>query len=100
MTAASLFYKVTLRRSTIGLPETTRKYAKVMGLTRLHKSVLLPVKPDTAGNILKIKELVEVENVALPRGLSPKQAIKNLNAARKPHPGYSVIGNAMQKHGN
>ncbi|KAI9178877.1 hypothetical protein H9P43_005539 [Blastocladiella emersonii ATCC 22665] len=96
MSATQLFYRVTLQRSTIGLPEKTKAYARAMGLTRLHKSVLLPVSPNSAGNILELKELVAVENVAVPKGLSPKQAIKNLNAARKPFDGFKVVGDAIK----
>ncbi|KAI9224868.1 hypothetical protein BC828DRAFT_372254 [Blastocladiella britannica] len=95
--AARLWYKVTLRRSTIGLPETTKVQVKRMGLTRMQKSMVMPATATNAASLLKIKELIEVENVTLPTGVRPKVALKNLHAARKPFAGFAITGNALQK---
>ncbi|ORZ01693.1 hypothetical protein BCR43DRAFT_487343 [Syncephalastrum racemosum] len=86
-TSASLakYYKVTLRRSTIGLPKQDRATAKTLGLYRLNQTTYHPVSPSAAGLILKIKEIVKVENVeAIPEK-------SNTKADR----GYEVIGNVL-----
>lgn len=55
-------YRITLRRSPIGLPKTYLKNIKALGLRKTTGSVSYkPVKHTWAGMILRIKELVKVE---------------------------------------
>ncbi|PWN94227.1 hypothetical protein FA10DRAFT_225521 [Acaromyces ingoldii] len=56
-------YRITLRRSAIGLPEKTTKILKALGLRKRLQSVYRPQRGDMAGAILAVKELVHVENV-------------------------------------
>ncbi|KAI8072686.1 hypothetical protein BC940DRAFT_291351 [Gongronella butleri] len=84
-TTAAKYYKITLRRSPIGLPKDHRAAAHTLGLYRLQQTTYHPVNASTAGSILKIKELVHVENVdAIPT--------KEQLQANKPDRGYEVIG--------
>jgi large subunit ribosomal protein L30 len=53
--------KITLRRSGIGRPETQRATLRGMGLTRLHKTVVLKDTPETRGMVAKVLHLVDVE---------------------------------------
>ncbi|KAK7744420.1 39S ribosomal protein L33, mitochondrial [Diatrype stigma] len=82
--AAPSYFRVTLRRSAIGLPERTRGVLKALGLRRREQSVYHPVSPDFAGMILKVKELVEVEEAD--RALTSRE----MRDARKPDPGFWV----------
>jgi ribosomal protein L30 len=55
-------YKITLRRSPIGLPKTYMRNIKALGLRKTTGSVSYrPVARSWAGMILRIKELVKVE---------------------------------------
>ena len=54
-------FKVTLRRSGIGRPEKQRATLRGLGLTRLHKSVILEDTPSTRGMVAKVLHLVEVK---------------------------------------
>ncbi|KAL2214110.1 hypothetical protein CC79DRAFT_1328002 [Sarocladium strictum] len=76
------FFRITLLRSSIGLPERTQGVLAALGLRRRMQTVFHPVEPQFAGMILKVKELVRVEEV--PTALS-KQEVK---AARTPEPGF------------
>ncbi|CDH53185.1 predicted protein [Lichtheimia corymbifera JMRC:FSU:9682] len=82
---ASKYYKVTLTRSTIGLSKDYRAAAKTLGLHRLHQTKYHTVNPSSAGLILKLKEIVKVENVdAIPEKVS--------NKAER---GYKVVGSML-----
>jgi large subunit ribosomal protein L30 len=52
---------VQLVRSMIGRPEKHRLVLRGMGLTKVHKVVVLPDTPQTRGMIAKVKHLVRVE---------------------------------------
>lgn len=56
-------YRVTLRRSAIGLPERVGRIIAAMGLGKRLSSVYLPQNSSVAGSILAVKELVHVDNV-------------------------------------
>lgn len=83
--AAADYYKITLKRSVIGLPEDTRAATKTLGLFRLHQTTYKPVNAGTAGLILKLKELVKVE-------LIDRIPTKEELSTNKPARGYTVIG--------
>src|SRR5947209_20287680 len=50
------FFKITLRRSTIGLPLKLRRVAQALGLRRLQQTVYHSQTAYIAGMILKVKE--------------------------------------------
>lgn len=58
------FFRITLIRSPIGLPNRTGRVLAALGLRKRMATVFHPVTPDTAGQIMKVKELVAVSEVA------------------------------------
>ncbi|VDC04967.1 unnamed protein product [Peniophora sp. CBMAI 1063] len=56
-------YRITQRRSAISLGERIKGTLASLGLHRRMQTVYHPHNPETAGKILKVKELVEVANV-------------------------------------
>ncbi|CAO3609466.1 unnamed protein product [Cunninghamella blakesleeana] len=87
-TTINNYYKVTLKRSTIGLSKDYKAAAHTLGLYRLQQTTYHPVNASTAGSILKLKELVQVENV-------DKIPTKEEVLAAKPNSGYKIIGNKI-----
>ncbi|ORZ20352.1 hypothetical protein BCR42DRAFT_408587 [Absidia repens] len=85
---AANYYKITLKRSTIGLSKDYRAAAHTLGLYRLQQTTYQPVNASTAGSILKLKELVKVENIA---AIPTKE---DLLAAKTPR-GFKVIGSKL-----
>jgi large subunit ribosomal protein L30 len=53
--------RVTLRRSGIGRPDAQKIVLKGLGLTRLHKTVVLNDPPPIRGMVRKVVHLVEME---------------------------------------
>ncbi|EEP80300.1 hypothetical protein UREG_05142 [Uncinocarpus reesii 1704] len=84
------FFRITLIRSAIGLPRRTTGVLKALGLKKRMATVFHPVSQDVAGQIMKVKELVAVQEVDQP--LTKQQ----LNWARKPDPGYYVEKRAAE----
>ena len=80
-------WKITLMRSTIGMPPKTRKNAEALGLFRRGRSIYRPICNELAGIILKIKELVKLELVD-EREPTKKPAAK----------GYTIIRRMNQKN--
>lgn len=78
------FFRITLHRSAIGLPLRTRGVLAALGLRRRTQTVFKPVNPLFAGMIMKVKELVRVEEVE--RNLT-KEEVKR---ERKPDEGFYV----------
>lgn len=78
------FFKITLIRSSIGLPKKTQGVLNALGLRKRMGTVFKPVNPSTAGQILKIKELVAVSEV--------EEASTNaeMRELRRPDPGYYI----------
>ena len=118
---ATTHYRITLRRSAIGLPSKTGRVLESLGLTRRLQSVIRPQRADMAGAILAVKELVHVDTVRrldaptqehyalMEMGASPN-AVLDLDAvwvdekgevvswgaaARKAPRGYRVTGNLV-----
>ncbi|KAF7377386.1 54S ribosomal protein L33, mitochondrial [Mycena sanguinolenta] len=56
-------FKITLRRSAISLGDKKKGTLAALGLHRRNQTVFHPHKPDIAGKILAVKELLEVRNV-------------------------------------
>ncbi|KAK7978016.1 39S ribosomal protein L33- mitochondrial [Apiospora sp. TS-2023a] len=76
------YFRITLHRSAIGLPERTRGVLAALGLRKRSQTVFHPVEPQFAGMIMKVKELVRVSEVD--RALSPKE----LREERRPERGF------------
>lgn len=55
------------------------------------QSVFHTVSPQTAGMVLKVKELVAVEQVA------ERKTIQEIRRERSPHPGFIVEGNLLKR---
>ncbi len=53
--------KVTLKKSGIGRKEYFTKVLKGLGLTKLHKTVVLPDTPEIRGMIRKVAHMVSIE---------------------------------------
>lgn len=56
-------FRVKLRKGLIGLPAHYREHVRSLGLRRTHQKSYLEVNPQVLGNILKVKELLEVKPV-------------------------------------
>jgi len=54
--------KVTLKKSSIGRPEYFSKVLMGLGLTKLHKTVVLQDTPEIRGMINKVSHMVSVED--------------------------------------
>ncbi|SCW03281.1 LAFE_0G06986g1_1 [Lachancea fermentati] len=78
------FYKVTLARSTIGLPVTTKNIISSLGLGKRGSVVYLRASPAVAGSIAKVKELVKVD---ITKEALSKEEQRQL---RKSNPGFVV----------
>ncbi|SOV09886.1 related to MRPL33 - mitochondrial ribosomal protein, large subunit [Ustilago sp. UG-2017a] len=104
-------YRITLRRSGIGMPEKINRSLQGLGLKKRLQSVYRPIGPDMAGAILAVKELVHVENVrrlheADQMLLSDEEAIwvnevgeivDPGKAAKKAPRGYKIVGNVVSE---
>ncbi|KAJ9476606.1 54S ribosomal protein L33, mitochondrial, partial [Pseudozyma hubeiensis] len=104
-------YRITLRRSGIGMPEKINRTLQGLGLKKRLQSVYRPIGADMAGAILAVKELVHVENVrrlqqADQMLLSDQEAVwvnevgeivDPGKAAKKAPRGYKVVGNVVSE---
>ncbi|KAL4792118.1 putative mitochondrial 54S ribosomal protein YmL33 [Aspergillus venezuelensis] len=78
------YFRIQLVRSAIGLPRRTTNVLKALGLKKRMGTVFHPVTQSTAGQIMKVKELVTVEEVA------ERKTKQEVYLERKPDPGYYV----------
>lgn len=78
------FFRITLHRSSIGLPERTRGVLKALGLPRRGRVVFHPVSAQVGGMIMKVKELVKVEEV------SERLTKQEVKQSRTPDAGFWV----------
>ncbi|SNX81896.1 related to MRPL33 - mitochondrial ribosomal protein, large subunit [Melanopsichium pennsylvanicum] len=109
--APATHYRITLRRSGIGMPEKINRTLQGLGLKRRLQSVYRPIGPDMAGAILAVKELVHVENVrrlqeAEQMLLNDEEAtwvnevgeiVDPGKAAKKAPRGYKIVGNVVSE---
>jgi large subunit ribosomal protein L30 len=79
-----MYYRVRAIRSLIGLPRRLRETYYTLGLKRRGSVIYQRVSPGAAGQLMKIKELVNVQLVE--RALTSKQE----KGLRKTKPGYIV----------
>ena len=85
--ASKKFFKVKLCRGFIGLPDVYRKRAATLELKKRGQTSYVPVRPETMGAIIKMKELLKVELVD-----------EKPEHANPVYPkGYQVVDNYMQK---
>jgi len=56
--------RITLRRSVIGHPKDQKDTARVLGLTRINRTVVRPDTPSVRGMVRKLHHLLSVEEVA------------------------------------
>ena len=85
------FFRITLLRSAIGLPRRSTDVLKALGLKKRMATVFHAVTPSVAGQIMKVKEIVSVEEVD--RRLTKQE----VHLERKPDPGYYVEKTAAQE---
>lgn len=78
------FFRITLLRSAIGLPRRSTDVLKALGLKKRMATVFHAVTPSVAGQIMKVKEIVDVQEVD--RRLTKQE----VHLERKPDPGYYV----------
>ncbi|CAO1633331.1 unnamed protein product [Sympodiomycopsis kandeliae] len=114
-------YRITLRRSAIGLPSKTERIIKALGLKKRLSTVYHPHSSTVAGSILALKELIHVDNVkrlSPPVGLASEEisawheSISDEEAiwvdangdvvdwgreAKKAPRGYRVVGNLISE---
>lgn len=76
------YFRITLLRSPIGLPKKVSGVLKALGLPRRMRTVFHPVSPQVAGQIMRVKELVHVEEV------EEAMTREEVRQERKPDPGY------------
>ena len=105
--APTSHYRITLRRSAIGLPRRTGRVIKALGFRRRLQSVYHAQTPVIAGMILAVKELVHVENVRQLEPTAEQQEPVWVNAeghvvdagrtARKAPRGFKVVGNLIDE---
>lgn len=86
--ASNTHFKITLRRSAISMGDKIQETLVSLGIHRRFQTVYHPHGPEVAGKILRVKELVEVENV--PQHLV--QTKQQMRQARKATRGYKVVG--------
>jgi large subunit ribosomal protein L30 len=78
------YFRITLLRSAIGLPKKTRGVLLALGLRKRMATSFVPVSSDTAGQIMKVKELVDVQEVG------EEKTRAQVKAERKPDAGFYV----------
>ncbi|KAL6307477.1 hypothetical protein BKA93DRAFT_768484 [Sparassis latifolia] len=88
-------FRITLRRSAISLPKKIKGTLLALGIHRRMQTVYHRHDPETAGKILRVKELVEVHNV-------PASAVRTKTEQRrerKASRGYAVVGSKLEDAG-
>lgn len=78
------YFRITLLRSAIGLPEKTTGVLQALGLHKRMRTVYHPVSASVAGQIFAVKELVDVQEVD--RALSNAE----MKELRRPDPGFYI----------
>jgi large subunit ribosomal protein L30 len=78
------YFRITLMRSAIGLPSRTTGVLKALGLRKRMTTVYHPVSQQVAGQIMRVKELVDVKEV------ENSMTREQMREARRPEPGYWV----------
>ncbi|KAJ4002239.1 hypothetical protein F5050DRAFT_1718472 [Lentinula boryana] len=87
-TPPTTHYKITLRRSAISLGSRIQNTLVSLGIHRRFQTVYHRHGAEVAGKILKVKELVEVENVEEGMVMTKEE----MGRERKARRGYKVVG--------
>ncbi|KAJ5319351.1 hypothetical protein N7541_006279 [Penicillium brevicompactum] len=85
------FFRITLLRSAIGLPRRSTDVLKALGLKKRMGTVFHAVSPSVAGQIMKVKELVQVEECQY------RLTKQEVHLERKPDPGYYLEQSATEQ---
>lgn len=93
--SAPTHFKITLLRSAIGLPKRYRQTLESLGIHRRGQTVFHVHNPETAGKILRVKELVQVQNVD-PSEVKMKFEMRR---ERKAVRGYTIQKSFRDKQG-
>jgi len=93
--SAATHFKITLLRSAIGLPQRYRQTLESLGIHRRGQTVFHVHNPETAGKILRVKELVQVRNV----GASEVKTKTEMRRERKAVRGYTIHKSFRDKEG-
>ncbi|KKY22485.1 putative mitochondrial 54s ribosomal protein 33 [Diplodia seriata] len=78
------YFRITLMRSGIGMPQKTQGVLAALGLRKRMTTVYHPVSQSVVGQIMRVKELVDVQEVET--ALTPTEQ----RELRRPDPGYYV----------
>lgn len=78
------YFRITLMRSAIGLPQRVRGVLEALGLRKRMRTVYYPISSDVAGQIMKVKELVAVSEVEEALTFAEQREL------RRPDPGYYI----------
>jgi len=89
-------FKITLRRSAISLGDKMKGTLVSLGIHRRFQTVYHKHTPEVAGKILKLKELLEVENVPDYLVKTKQQQRRERKAPR----GYKVVGSKQESFMN
>ena len=79
-----MYWKVTLMRSGIGLAKRRNDTLVALGLRKRFRTVYKPVNPQTAGLLLRVKELIRLELV------NKAETKEEQREKRTPQKGYVV----------
>lgn len=85
------YFRITLLRSSIGLPKATSGVLKALGLRKRMATVYHPVSQQVAGQVFAVKELVDVQEVD---EAFSRQEMKSL---RRPDSGFYVEKRGMER---
>ncbi|WFD32854.1 hypothetical protein MSPP1_003905 [Malassezia sp. CBS 17886] len=111
-TGPATHYRVTLRRSAIGLPRRTGRVLEALGLRRRLQSVYHEQNAAIAGAILAVKELVHVDNVRRLDQVSVEadadtiwvnaegEVVDAGRRSRKAPRGFRIVGNLVDEERN
>ncbi|KAF2716227.1 mitochondrial 54S ribosomal protein YmL33 [Polychaeton citri CBS 116435] len=78
------YFRITLLRSAIGLPQKHTGVLKALGLRKRMRTVYHPVSPHIAGQIFAVKELIDVQEV------EQKLSNEEMKELRRPETGFFV----------
>ena len=87
------YFRITLLRSSIGLPTKISGVLRALGLRKRLKTVYHPVSPHVAGQIFAVKELIDVQEVG------EKLTRDEMKGLRRPERGFWVERRAGFRQG-
>ena len=87
------FFKITLVRSSIGLPQKIQGVLRALGLRKRMNTVYKPIHPTIVGQLMKVKELIAISEV------EEAKTRAELRALRQPDPGYYIEKHDSPEYG-